>query len=127
MNQKCSKCGAETDYDGDLHCRNIFVEEINKLLSLEKLEEAKMLYLSASFDGAWKESFLCVKSEKFKRLIEEEREKASSSLKVRLTHCYYCKEPLNNFSDDKCEKCGWIKCSCGACGCRYDKQKLAGN
>ena len=37
----------------------------------------------------------------------------------RVTHCWKCKTPLNNYLDPECSECGWIKCSCGACryGC----------
>lgn len=131
MPQKCSKCGVETDYNGDLHCRNIFVEEINKLLSLHELEKAKALYLSTLFDKAWKENFLYSRSSELKMVILEEEQRAedkkqkellSELKKVRTPCCYDCKMPLNSLSDTKCDKCGWIKCSCGACGCGYDGQ-----
>ena len=48
----------------------------------------------------------------------------STIKKYRITHCYNCKKPLNNSSDNECKKCGWIKCSCGACGCNYDSWEL---
>jgi len=39
---------------------------------------------------------------------------------VRHTHCYQCREGLNNLSNVECARCGWIKCPhCGACGCGY--------
>ena len=37
----------------------------------------------------------------------------------RVTHCYSCKERLDNSVDVECIVCGWILCTCGACGCGY--------
>jgi hypothetical protein len=37
----------------------------------------------------------------------------------RLAHCYNCKERLDNAIDTECNRCQWIVCSCGACGCGY--------
>jgi hypothetical protein len=37
----------------------------------------------------------------------------------RLTHCYRCKNHLDNAVDVECSGCGWIVCHCGACGCAY--------
>jgi len=37
----------------------------------------------------------------------------------RVTHCYSCKSDLNSVDFDICEKCGWIRCQCNACGCDY--------
>jgi hypothetical protein len=37
----------------------------------------------------------------------------------RVTHCYNCQDDLDNEIDFECERCGWIICSCGACGCGY--------
>lgn len=39
--------------------------------------------------------------------------------KHRITHCYSCKSNLDNTIDFECNSCGWIVCSCGACGCGY--------
>lgn len=35
----------------------------------------------------------------------------------RITHCWACKESLDNNHDLECIGCGWIICECGACGC----------
>lgn len=43
-----------------------------------------------------------------------------SSKRHRATHCYNCKNNLDNSIDIECNTCGWILCSCGACGCGYD-------
>lgn len=37
----------------------------------------------------------------------------------RITHCYSCKTDLNSELYKECRACGWIICSCGACGCGY--------
>lgn len=126
MEQICLKCGAKTNYDGDLHCRRIFIDEISKLLSLGELEKAKELYFLTSFDNKWKENFLYSKGGKLKKLIlDEENKREEELLKIkerRTPNCYSCKKPLDNLSNIECSKCGWIKCSCGACGCGYNSQ-----
>ena len=35
----------------------------------------------------------------------------------RVTHCWSCKEHLDNSVNVECATCGWIICNCGACGC----------
>lgn len=37
----------------------------------------------------------------------------------RVTHCYSCRSALDNSINLECKACGWILCSCGACGCGY--------
>lgn len=37
----------------------------------------------------------------------------------RTPHCYECSSRLNNEKDLECSRCGWIVCSCGACGCGH--------
>ena len=39
----------------------------------------------------------------------------------RKTHCYSCKQNLDNLVDLECANCGWIICRCGACVCGYQK------
>lgn len=39
---------------------------------------------------------------------------------VRSTHCYNCQAHLDSSSHLKCSACGWLVCTCGACGCSYD-------
>jgi hypothetical protein len=34
------------------------------------------------------------------------------------THCYRCKEELSADTNERCPKCRWLRCYCGACGCR---------
>jgi hypothetical protein len=42
-----------------------------------------------------------------------------SSRTRRITHCYSCKNHLDNAIDTECNTCHWIVCGCGACGCGY--------
>lgn len=44
----------------------------------------------------------------------QERRRASLG---RRTWCWRCKVPLTSERHDTCLECGWIMCSCGACGC----------
>lgn len=37
----------------------------------------------------------------------------------RSTHCYNCKRDLNSGDNSKCNKCSWLSCICGRCGCQY--------
>jgi hypothetical protein len=39
----------------------------------------------------------------------------------RQTHCYLCKNSLDNSVNSECSACRWIICECGACGCGYTK------
>ncbi|WP_422842981.1 hypothetical protein [Acidovorax sp. M2(2025)] len=40
----------------------------------------------------------------------------------RITHCYACKQHLDNTIDIECVACGWILCLCSACGCGYQRE-----
>lgn len=144
MQYNCTKCGTETNDSDDLHCRRIFRTEINKFLSSGELESAKVLYLSAIFNEKWKEHFLHNLGGELAILVMKDRKREEaeklhrehlislgvgylgvSSIspvrKHRVTHCYNCKEELDNETDIECNVCGWIICSCGACGCGYPK------
>ena len=37
----------------------------------------------------------------------------------RSTHCYNCQVHLDSNSHLECSTCGWLVCTCGACGCCY--------
>ena len=37
----------------------------------------------------------------------------------RETHCYWCRRDINSVDFSLCRRCGWIRCACGHCGCRY--------
>lgn len=43
---------------------------------------------------------------------------------LRVTHCYSCKERLDNSIDVECASCNWIICWCGACGCGFDQSSI---
>ena len=40
--------------------------------------------------------------------------------KRRVTHCFSCKQHLDSVELSLCDACGWIRCSCSACGCSYN-------
>lgn len=42
---------------------------------------------------------------------------ASNAYSQRVTHCWRCKSHLDGATQNQCAYCGWIKCTCGACGC----------
>lgn len=48
-------------------------------------------------------------------------EEANYYPKERETHCHTCKKTISTATHDKCKKCGWIMCDCGACRCNYKK------
>ena len=37
----------------------------------------------------------------------------------RSTHCWRCKRTVDSLTCLRCEKCRWLKCRCGACGCQH--------
>lgn len=46
-----------------------------------------------------------------------------SAKKVRReTNCWSCKSPITSENLPECVTCGWILCSCGACGCGRSDQ-----
>jgi len=46
----------------------------------------------------------------------------SSNRTHRITHCYSCKDSLDNEIQSECAGCKWIICECGACGCGYERR-----
>jgi hypothetical protein len=54
-------------------------------------------------------------------LPEREVRNAEGMFRHRVTHCWNCKEHLDNLFDLECSACGWIICRCGACGCGYGR------
>jgi hypothetical protein len=44
----------------------------------------------------------------------------------RETHCYWCRRDINSVDFSLCTRCGWIRCACGHCGCRFRGQRAAG-
>ena len=43
--------------------------------------------------------------------------------KIRHTHCFGCKAEINSRDWDICNKCGWIRCQCSACGCSWSEHQ----
>lgn len=39
----------------------------------------------------------------------------------RVTHCYRCSAHLDSDAHLECSACGWLVCTCGACGCGYSQ------
>ena len=106
------------------------------------------MYYSESFDEKWKALFLSNLGGVLESLVINDRQKEEdrkikevkvrhqeflNSLGVnylgiisidttgkhRATHCYNCKENLDNNINIECNACHWIICECGACGCGY--------
>ena len=146
--QTCLKCGTLTSDFGDLHCRRTFVDEINNLIWLDKIEEAKILFYSSVFDENWKKSLMTDLGGKLEKMIRKEQQQVENEMvsmemrrkhqeyiealgtkyvepsistltKHRTTHCYQCKDELDNSIHLECNICHWIICKCGACGCGY--------
>ncbi|WP_138417739.1 ankyrin repeat domain-containing protein [Aquibacillus sediminis] len=40
-------------------------------------------------------------------------------LSGRNTVCFSCYKPISEVENKKCNKCNWIICECGSCGCNY--------
>ena len=38
INMNCQKCGVASEYNDDLHCRKIFISEINDLIVSNEVE-----------------------------------------------------------------------------------------
>lgn len=50
--------------------------------------------------------------------VRTRREKNGS----RATHCYSCQCSLDSSINLECGTCGWILCTCGACGCGWSRR-----
>ena len=44
----------------------------------------------------------------------------TNTKKNRVTHCYACGHNLSTYQNYACDRCSWLLCSCGACGCAYN-------
>lgn len=44
-------------------------------------------------------------------------------IKRRMANCYRCRSLISTERFGNCRECGWILCSCGACGCTYLKER----
>lgn len=103
VEQVCTKCGFKTNYEGDLHCRKIFISEINELITLKELEKARILFSESVFDEKWKEAVLNklgtesrlgnslkeeiwqIKNEKMERDIKRKHQEYLKSLGIDIT------------------------------------------
>ncbi len=47
----------------------------------------------------------------------------SDHLPLRATHCWACKGSLDSTVNLECVACGWILCTCGACGCGHSRER----
>ena len=52
--------------------------------------------------------------------IYERWKKEGNFTKRRSAYCFRCGSDLDEKTDRKCNRCGWMKCVCGACGCWWD-------
>lgn len=39
---------------------------------------------------------------------------------VYVNYCHQCGRALSSARTERCERCAWLRCECGACGCNYD-------
>lgn len=46
-------------------------------------------------------------------------EYAQVRARLRETFCYCCRRDLNSADFSICDRCNWILCPCGSCGCEY--------
>lgn len=53
-------------------------------------------------------------------LQERKRQLDIKEGRIRSAHCYLCKSELDSQRNEYCSMCNWLKCNCGACGCKYD-------
>lgn len=51
--------------------------------------------------------------------LPEAQLRESKKSRHRVTHCYNCDRYLESGLFLECSICGWLVCSCGACGCGY--------
>jgi len=43
---------------------------------------------------------------------------------IRTTACWACHMPLDSIMSQTCPVCGWLICSCGACGCNRSDAEI---
>lgn len=39
---------------------------------------------------------------------------------VYVNYCHQCGRALSSAQVERCERCAWLRCECGACGCGYE-------
>jgi hypothetical protein len=42
-----------------------------------------------------------------------------------INYCHECGRTLSSGEADRCERCAWLRCECGACGCTYERLSAA--
>jgi hypothetical protein len=40
---------------------------------------------------------------------------------VYVNYCHQCGHALSSAQTERCEKCAWLRCECGGCGCNYER------
>jgi len=98
---------------------------------IEKLSEKEVLVARAHLRNLKQEykvrkedNYLSVVQERHRQFMSKAGriapESKRASKKNRVSHCWSCKQPVDNTIDLECSACNWIICgSCGACGCTY--------
>jgi hypothetical protein len=54
--------------------------------------------------------------------LDKSQSKTRAGSLNRKANCYNCKSDLIGKRGNVCEKCFWIACKCGACGCGYSNR-----
>jgi hypothetical protein len=44
---------------------------------------------------------------------------AAGEAAVYVNYCHECGRALSSARTERCERCAWLRCECGACGCTY--------
>src|SRR3954452_20010832 len=39
---------------------------------------------------------------------------------VYVNYCHQCGRALSSARTERCDRCAWLRCECGACGCNYE-------
>lgn len=117
---------------------NYMLEEHNRIINerTKEFESANAFAANFVFPGVSAEAEISDLTEKYHLMIEENHREflrkhgkpylgtQPTSKRLRVTHCYSCKTVLSNDLYKECFVCGWIICSCGACGCGYASGRL---
>lgn len=117
----CTRCGVPTLETDNIHCRKKFAKEISLFISQDDLDGATRYYgiNKHGFNPEDLKNFLLTKCGSMgPKVLRRYWE-----IFPRRPHCFRCLQQLMDDSSPPCPICRWIKCSCGACGCKYDKRK----
>lgn len=77
MNKTCSKCGIKTEYENDLHCRKILVDQIKELILDDKIEDIYKLLKDTPGNKYWENW----KWELYNRIIYEHKKQQQNTIK----------------------------------------------